>query len=179
MNPPVTHCRPTIRSGCWHVRTLLYVNSKDDRRTGRSGSSKPSLALNAQATSSESIVDVVCSTRTSAPQFFQGSSFEFAVCYKREDCYSLLGARGLTDSSGLWVGSGVGSGVIKFHYTSPSAAVMLFRGRKGGLQTGSVSINHEPKAQTQWKDLNDSWKWVTLKCQIWAFMDLLCKNVPW
>lgn len=94
MNPPVTHCRPTIRSGCWHVRTLLYVNSKDGRRTGRSGSSKPSLALNAQATSSESIMDVVCSTRTSAPQFFQGSSFEFAVCYKREDCYS-VGCKGV------------------------------------------------------------------------------------
>ncbi|KAI2657050.1 Beta-1,4-galactosyltransferase 1 [Labeo rohita] len=54
-----------------------------------------------QATSSDSIVDFVCSSRTSAPQFIQGSSFEFAVCYKREDCCSLSGARGLTDSSGL------------------------------------------------------------------------------
>lgn len=101
MNPQVTHCRPTIRSGCWHVRTLHYVDSKDGHRTRRSASSKPSLALNTQATSSDSIVDFVCSSRTSAPQFIQGSSFEFAVCYKREDCCSLSGARGLTDSSGL------------------------------------------------------------------------------
>jgi len=39
---------------------------------------------------------------------------------------------------------------------------MLFRGKKGGLQTGSASVNHEPKAQSQRKDLNDSWKLVTL-----------------
>ncbi len=78
---------------------LCFVNSKDGRRTGRSGFSKPRLALNAQATSSELIMDVVCSTRTSAPQFFQDSSFEFALCYKWEDCYFQSGARGLTDSS--------------------------------------------------------------------------------
>lgn len=34
-------------------------------------------------------------------------------------------------------------------------------------------------AQSQQKDMNDHWKCVVLGCHIWAFQDLLYKNVPW